>query len=114
MTSVEPDCEAAGARPFSGSPAKYRRFAVWGSVAFHAYLLVGYWAIKRYLVGEPWPTNWWPVLGGVASAALFARFAYRWIMRLDAQYGLGSGWVLQSTTIKLPRENPARRYKRTP
>jgi hypothetical protein len=108
-TTPLPDAEAAGARPFSGTPRQYLRIAVWGSLAFHAYLFAGYWAIKRFLAGEPWPTTIWPALAAVVSAALFARFAYRWIMRLDARYGRGSGWELQSVTVKLPWEKPRKK-----
>jgi len=101
--------EIAAATPFSGNPAKYRRIAIWGSIVCHAYLFLGYWAIKTFLAGETWPTSWFAPVATVASALWFARFSYRWIMRLDAQYGRGSGWVLNPTTVKLPMEKPRKK-----
>lgn len=103
------DSEAKDARPFPGTPAMYRKIAIWGSLGLHAYLFVGYWAIKVFLAGEKWPTSWVPLAVTVVSAALFARFSYRWIMRLDARYGRGSGWILHSTRVKLPFEKPRRK-----
>lgn len=105
------DLEAKGARAFAGGPADYRKIAIWGSLGFHAYLFFGYWAIKTFLAGEVWPTSWVPPLITIVSAILFARFSYRWIMRLDAQYGRGSGWVLESTSVKLPMEKPRNRKR---
>lgn len=90
--------------PFSGSPARYRRIALWGSLGLHLYLFVGYWAIRTFLVGEAWPASWVTPALTVASSLWFAHFAYRYIMRLDAQYGSGGGWVLHSTRVKLPWE----------
>ena len=90
--------------PFDGNPRRYLRIAIWGSIILHAYLFFGYWAIKVFLAGESWDMGWFPPVATIVWAAFFARFAYRWIMRLDAQYGRGSGWVLQSTTVKLPWE----------
>lgn len=98
------DPEVTDARPFPGTPAIYRKIAIWGSLGLHAYLFIGYWAIKTFLAGEQWPTSWVPLAVTVVSAALFARFSYRWIMRLDARYGRGSGWILHSTRVKLPFE----------
>ena len=103
------DAETAHARPFGGTPKDYRRIALWGSLGFHAYLFAGYWAIKNFLAGESWPTSWTPALITIASALLFARFSYRWIMRLDAQYGRGSGWILNPTQVKLPMEKPRKK-----
>lgn len=109
MQDSAADPEATGARPFSGTPAIYRKIAIWGSVGLHAYLFIGYWAIKTFLAGETWPTSWLPLALAVVSAALFARFSYRWIMRLDARYGRGSGWILHSTRVKLPFERQRRK-----
>lgn len=92
--------------PFNGTPARYRRIAVWGSIGIHLYLFVGYWAIKTFLAGEQWPADWVPPVVAVASCAWFARLAYRWMMRLDAQYGRGGGWDLVPTKVKLPWERP--------
>lgn len=90
--------------PFSGNPKRYRTIAIVGSIGFHAYLFFGYWAIKVFLAGQPWPTGWEVPVATLASMLFFARFSYRWIMRLDAQYGKGSGWTMEPTEVKLPRE----------
>ena len=102
----------AARTPFPGKPRTYLRLAVLGSIAIHAYLFIGYWVIKVFVAGETWPVSWVPVAATIASAAVMARVAYRWIMRIDAQFGRGSGWSLESTTLKLPREQ-ARGRKRT-
>jgi len=99
-----PDPELAGARPFAGNPKRYRRLAIWGSIVIHAYLFFGYWAIKTFVAGEQFPSSWLVPAGVVASAIWFAFFSYRWTMRLDAQYGSGSRWIMESAQIKLPRE----------
>ena len=89
-------------RPFPGTPRFYRRLAVFGSLGIHLYLLAGFYIVKNFVAGEPWPTSWVPIAIGLASMLLFAHFSYRWIMRLDAQYGKGSGWRLEPTMVKLP------------
>jgi|GEM_PF-1242949 hypothetical protein len=88
--------------PFSGTPERYLRISIVLSVAIHAWLYGGFSAIKYFVHGETWMFGWKPVLIALASMVLFARFAYRWIMRLDAQYGSGSGWRLVRCTVKLP------------
>ncbi|MEZ5946973.1 MAG: hypothetical protein R3C04_09025 [Hyphomonas sp.] len=90
--------------PFSGSPQKYLRLCVIGSLAIHAYLFLGYWAIRNFLADDPWPKGWLVPVLTVVSAVWFAWYSYRWIMRLDAQYGRGSGWILEPVTVKLPWE----------
>ncbi len=87
---------------FSGTPALYRKLAIFGSIGVHLYLFVGFYLLKNFLAGEPWPTNAVPIVAGLISTLLFTFFSYRWIMRLDARYGRGSGWDLVSTTVKLP------------
>ena len=47
-----------------------------------------------------------PVLTAVVFTSIFARAAYRWMMRLDAQYGSGKGWTLESQMVKLPERAP--------
>lgn len=38
----------------------------------------------------------------------FLTVSHRWIMRLDAQFGSGKGWTLESQMVKLPeRASPA-------
>jgi len=104
IDKAQADPEIAAARPFGGTPRQYLRLAVWGSLALHAYLFFGYWAIKHFLAGEAWPNGWLVPAATVASALWFARMSYRWVMRLDAQYGRGGGWELKSTSVKLPTE----------
>lgn len=100
---------AAIASPFNGTPALYRRIAIWGSIGVHLYLFGGYWAIKTFLAGETWPTDWIPAAIALGSCAWFARTAYRWIMRLDARYGRGGGWLLLPARVKLPWEKQHRK-----
>ena len=59
-------------------------------------------AIKYFLHGETWVFGWKPIAIAVVFALLFSRMAFRWIMRLDAQYGSGSSWTLESVQVKLP------------
>ena len=101
----DPDeVQAAIDNPFPGNPKTYFRIAAWGSIGIHAYLFFGYWAIKVFLARQEWPTGWFVPVATMVSALFFARFSYRWIMRLDAQYGRGSGWALETTSVKLPWE----------
>lgn len=87
---------------FSGNPKKYRRYAIISSLAINLYLYFGL-AIVMYLHnGATWLFSWKPILITVAFTAIFARVSYRWMMRLDAQYGTGKGWVLESRSLKLP------------
>lgn len=98
---VEP--QSIIAPPFSGNPQRYRKFAWGGSVLIHAYLYFGFLFLHGYLGGAEWVFGWKPAVLAVVSCVLFGRFAFRWIMRLDAQYGRGSGWELASRTVKLPQ-----------
>lgn len=91
---------------FSGTPALYRKFAIFGSIGVHLYLFVGFYLVKNFLAGESWPTSAVPIVAGLVSALIFAFFAFRWMMRLDARYGRGSGWDLVPTTVKLPWQKP--------
>ncbi len=88
--------------PFSGTPQRYLRIAIGMSVGIHAWLYGAFATIKYFVHGETWMFAWKPVAITLASMLLFARFAYRWIMRLDAQYGSGSGWRMVRRTVKLP------------
>lgn len=101
------DPAIAAPKPFSGSPDLYRKFAWGGSIAIHAYLYAGFLFFHGHLGGAQWVFGWKPAAIAVASCLLFGRFAFRWIMRLDAQYGQGSGWQLDAKTVKLPE--PRRR-----
>jgi hypothetical protein len=87
-------------------PAKYLKICVLGSIGIHAYLFFGFWAIKVVPGShEPWPNDWLvPMLTVSRQPIWFAWYSYRWVMRLDAQYGRGSGWIQEPVTVKLPWE----------
>lgn len=104
---IEPDV-MAHARPFSGTPQRYLKIAILMSLGIHLYLYLGMLFLHGYLGGAAWMFGWKPAALAATSALVFARYAYRWIMRLDAQYGSGSGWSLPSRTVKLPE--PRRRH----
>lgn len=87
---------------FSGNPKTYLRIAVIGSIFFNLYLYLGLAGIQYFMHEETWLFTWKPILITVLFTAFFARAAYRWIMRLDAQYGTGKGWRMVSQTVKLP------------
>lgn len=87
---------------FSGTPKKYLRIAVGGSIALNLYLYLGMVGILYYGHDQAWILGWKPILVAVLFTVIFARIAYRWIMRLDAQFGSGKGWSLESQMVKLP------------
>lgn len=87
---------------FSGNPKKYLRLAIISSIAISLYLYFGLAAVIYLHDGATWLFSPRPILITVVFAALYARTTYRWMMRLDAQYGTGKGWVLESRSLKLP------------
>ena len=87
---------------FSGTPKKYLRIAVGGSIVLNLYLYLGLTAILYYGHDQTWMLGWKPILVAILFTAIFARIAFRWIMRLDAQFGSGKGWSLESRMVKLP------------
>ena len=87
---------------FSGTPKKYLRFAIISSLVINLYLYFGLAAVVYWHNGATWLFTLKPILITVAIIAFFARTSYRWMMRLDAQYGTGKGWVLESRSLKLP------------
>ena len=74
---------------FSGTPEAYRKVAVIGSVLLNLYLYLGMVVLLYVVNDQDWILGWKPMLVAVLFATWFARAAYRWIMRLDAQYGSG-------------------------
>ena len=85
-----------------GNPKLYRKLAI-GMAAYisiSTYLVFS--GIKYFLHGETWVFGWKPIAIAVVFALFFSRMAFRWIMRLDAQYGSGSSWTLESVQVKLP------------
>ena len=93
---------------FSGTAQKYRRFAIISSLVINLYLYFGLAAVVYLHEGTTWVFSLKPTLVAVVFAALYARIAYRWMMRLDAQYGSGRGWVLKSRRLKLPERGPGK------
>lgn len=89
---------------FNGSPAKYLRIAVLGSILLNAFLYFGLAAVEYFFQQETWLFSWKPALVAVLFTAIFARVAYRWMMRLDAQFGTGKGWKMVPQSVKLPEQ----------
>lgn len=87
---------------FSGTPKKYLRFAIISSVVLNAYLYFGLAAVLYWHSGATWLFTLKPIVITVVVSVWFMWLSYRWIMRLDAQYGTGKGWVLESRSLKLP------------
>lgn len=87
---------------FSGNPRKYLRFAIVSSIVLNLYLFLGLAGLQYWAHGDTWLFGWKPVLVTVVFTIAFARLSYRWIMRLDAQFGSGRGWTLESRRLKLP------------
>jgi hypothetical protein len=87
---------------FPGNPRLYLRIAVFSSI-FIGFWIYGGTALIQYLWnGSTTLMDWKPALGAVLFIAWYARYAYRWMMRGDAQWGSGSGWVLKECKVKLP------------
>jgi len=89
-------------RSFSGNPARYRRITLVFPLVFNLVLYLGMVAIIWGVQGEDWILGWKPLLSLVLMSAFYIRVAYPWIMGLDARFGKGSGWKLESQSIKLP------------
>lgn len=87
---------------FNGNPRRYRNVAIIMSLAIHVYLYLGMVVLTAVLNGQTWIFGSKPILVAVASALVFGRTCYSWMMRLDAQYGKGSAWKLQPRAVKLP------------
>ena len=87
---------------FSGSPAKYKKITLVGSLVLNAYLYLGMVGLVYGLNGNDWILGWQPILFTLVWAFLFSKIAFGWIMKLDAQVGSGKGWSLDSAPIKLP------------
>ncbi|MFV0278231.1 MAG: hypothetical protein ACK5HY_13750 [Parahaliea sp.] len=88
--------------PFSGNPRTYLK-ASWLLALYTGPGVYLAFALTKYLAqGDTWVFGWKPLLVVAIYVPLFARFCYRWIMRLDARYGTGSSWQLTSVSVKLP------------
>jgi len=87
---------------FSGNPKKYLRFAIASALVINLYLYFGLALVLYLYDGATWLFTLKPIVVLVVFTALYARTSYRWMMRLDAQYGTGKGWELESRMLKLP------------
>lgn len=94
---------AAGAsREFSGNPARYMRLSILISTVIHVYLILGMIVFEFVIHEQTWIFGWKPIVFTLVFYVLFTRMIYRWMMRLDAQYGSGRGWTLKRRTVSLP------------
>lgn len=90
--------------PYPWGPRDYRRFTVMLAVGIHLYLYLGMIILAYLINGAEWILGWKPAVFAIISALVFSRLSFGWVMRLDAQYGRGSGWELKPVTVKLPEE----------
>jgi len=90
------------AREFPGNPRLYKRIAIAVAVWLLVWLYGGLVLVQYLWNGETRFLNWKVALFAILFAAWYARYAYRWMMRADSQFGSGSGWVLKECTVKLP------------
>jgi hypothetical protein len=102
--AVDPRAATRPPLRFKGSARLYLRIAVGSSVLMCLWLYGAFAAIRYLAYGETWPLGWKPAAATLAFAAWFALYFYRSMMRLDAQYGSGSGWRLVARTVKLPEQ----------
>ncbi len=87
---------------FPGNPKLYLRIAVISSLLWVVGIYGGTALILYLSSGKTALLDWKLLLGAAIFTAWYARFAYRWMMRADAQWGSGSGWDLQEHKVKLP------------
>ena len=90
-------------REFPGNPTFYKRFAIYSTIGLYIWLFGGLVLIQYFWAGKTWLLGWKPVIFSILFALWYGRTAYKWMMRLDAQYGKGSAWILESTQVKLPQ-----------
>lgn len=90
---------------FSGTPAKYRKITIVFPIVFNGLLYLGMIGVVYGILGQTWILGWKPAAIALAATAFYIRVAFPWIMGLDAQYGRGSGWKLDSRPIKLPERS---------
>ena len=91
-------------KPFAGNPRLYRRITILGPLALNLYLYGGMVAIVYLLKGETWIFGWQAILATGLFTLFLMRISYPWIMNLDARYGSGSSWSLETQKIKLPQK----------
>lgn len=96
------DAAPVAVEQFSGNPRRYLRIAIWSTVGMTIWLYGAFAGIQYFVYGVTWPLHWKPMVIVLLFAAWYARFWYRSMMRLDAQYGAGRSWLLVERTVKLP------------
>jgi hypothetical protein len=89
-------------RKFPGNPRVYLYIAAGTAIYFCVWLYGGFALIQYLWSGKTWLLDWKPAIGALLAVFLYARYAYRWMMRADAQWGSGSGWQLTEQRVKLP------------
>jgi hypothetical protein len=89
---------------FSGNPKKYFRLALIIPALLCLWIYVGFNAAKYIFLGENWLSVWQLPVTLVVISLFVSRMYYRSMMRLDAQYGKGSGWILKEAVVKLPEQ----------
>jgi hypothetical protein len=89
-------------RQFPGKSSLYMKIALISTIAIFTWLYGGTALILFLNSGETWLLGWKQILAVLVFALWYCRYAYRWMMRLDGQYGSGSGWDLTESTVKLP------------
>ena len=87
---------------FPGNPGVYRQIAIWSAIGMFLWLYGGTALVQHLWLGETWLLSWKPAVIGLAFTLWYSRMSYRWMMRLDAQFGKGSGWELHEKSVKLP------------
>jgi uncharacterized membrane protein YesL len=90
------------AREFPGNPKLYKRIVIATTIGLFVWLYGGVVLVQYLWNGETALLDWKVALGAVLFALWYARFAFRWMMRADSQYGSGSGWELKERNVKLP------------
>ena len=87
---------------FTGHPRQYLRICIVLSAVWLLWIYGGTALVQYLWNGSTGLLGWKPMLGALLFTAWYTRWAYRWMMRGDAQWGKGSGWVLVEKTVKLP------------
>ena len=89
-------------KEFPGNPGLYRRMAIWSTIGMLFWLYGGTLLLQHLWHGETSLLSWQPAVIALVFALWYSRMAYRWMMRLDARFGKGSGWQLLERSVKLP------------
>ena len=90
------------ASDFPGNRKLYRRIANWSTVGILVWLYGGMALVQLWWSGTTWMFEWKPIVVGIVFAIWYSHMSYKWMMRLDGQFGRGSSWNLQERTVKLP------------